>query len=89
MPATENSNRAPHDMTEGGPVSLRPGWVRRLGHSISAKLMISIFFVLIVIFGLFGFFSIRSHRRQLEEAARTAAERQSEVLRRSASLALW
>jgi two-component system NtrC family sensor kinase len=47
--------------------------------------MISIFVVLIIIFTLFGYFSIRDQRRHLEEAALLAAERQSEVLRRSAS----
>ena len=88
MPATENSNGAPkevHQRPEGSPVSLRPGWLRRLSRSISAKLMISIFFLLIFIFGLFGYFSIQDQRKHLEEAARIAAERQSDVLRRSAS----
>ena len=47
--------------------------------------MFSIFFVLIIIFGLFGYFSIQAQRKHLEEAALVAAERQSDVLRRSAS----
>ena len=88
MPATENSNQASkavHQLAEGGPVSLRPRWFQRLAHSISAKLMLSIFLVLILILGLFGYFSIQDQRKHLEEAARVAAERQSEVLRRSAS----
>ena len=88
MPAIENSNGAPKEVRqvpEGGPVSAQSSWYRRLGHSISAKLMISIFFVLIIIFGLFGYFSIQDQRKHLEEAARVAAERQSDVLRRSAS----
>jgi len=57
----------------------------RLGRSISGKLMASIFFVLIIIFGLLGYFSIRIHRKHLEDTALLSAERQSEVLRRSAS----
>jgi two-component system NtrC family sensor kinase len=61
------------------------GWMRQLSHSISMKLMISIFVVMIVIFGLLGFFSIRLHRKNLEAAALVSAEQQSEVLRRSAS----
>lgn len=64
---------------------MRAGWFPRLSHSISAKLMISIFFVLIIIFGFFGYFSIQDQRKHLEEAARISAERQSDVLRRSAS----
>jgi two-component system, NtrC family, sensor kinase len=47
--------------------------------------MVSIFFVLIIIFGSFGYFSIQRQRQRLEDAALLAAERQSEVLRRSAS----
>jgi len=62
-----------------------PGLVQRLGHSISAKLMISIFLVLFVVFGCLGYFSIQDQRRHLEDAALLSAERQSEVLRRSAS----
>ncbi len=88
MPATDNSNGAPtviHDRSKGSPVSLRPHWFQRLGRSISAKLMTSIFFVLIIIFGFFGYFSIQDQRKHLEEAALVAAERQSDVLRRSAS----
>jgi two-component system NtrC family sensor kinase len=47
--------------------------------------MVSIFLILVLIFGLFGYFSIREQRKRLEEAALVSAERQSEVLRRSAS----
>src|SRR5579871_508218 len=87
MPAIENPNRAAAPLRSaptGGPVA-RQSWLQRLGHSISAKLMVSIFFVLIIIFALFGYFSIHDQRKHLEEAALAAAERQSEVLRRSAS----
>ncbi len=88
MRVTDNSAKAlyePPGSDEGKAVSLRPRWFQRLGQSISAKLMISIFIVLIIIFGLFGYFSIRDQRRHLEDAALLSAERQSEVLRRSAS----
>lgn len=47
--------------------------------------MISIFFVLIIIFGLLGYFIIQDQRKHLEDAALVSAEQQSEVLRRSAS----
>ncbi len=85
MRATDNSNGALTTKQPGNAVSLRPRWFQRLGHSISAKLMFSIFFVLIIIFGLLGYFSIRDQRKHLEEAALVSAEQQSEVLRRSAS----
>ncbi|HUI83156.1 MAG TPA: ATP-binding protein [Candidatus Binatia bacterium] len=47
--------------------------------------MISIFVVLIIIFGLLGYFTIQDQRKHLDEAALVSAEQQSEVLRRSAS----
>ena len=62
-----------------------PHWVQRMGRSVSAKLMVSIFVVMLIIFGLLGYFSIRLHRKNLEATALVSAERQSEVLRRSAS----
>ena len=61
------------------------GWLQRLGQSVSAKLMISIFFVLIIVFALLGYFTIQDQRQRLEDAALISAEQQSEVLRRSAS----
>ena len=69
----------------GAPTSTPQRYFRRLGQSISAKLMVSIFVVLIIIFSLLGYFSIRAQRKHLEEAALLSAEQQSEVLRRSAS----
>jgi two-component system NtrC family sensor kinase len=63
----------------------RPAMVVDLGHSISAKLMLSILFVGLAIFALLGYLSIRLHQKHLEAAALLSAERQSEVLRRSAS----
>ena len=62
-----------------------PRWIQRLGRSVSAKLMVSIFVVMLVIFALLGYFSIQLHRKNLEAAALVSAEQQSEVLRRSAS----
>jgi len=56
-----------------------------MGRSVSAKLMVSIFVVMIFIFALLGYFSIQLHRKNLEAAALVSAEQQSEVLRRSAS----
>jgi two-component system NtrC family sensor kinase len=87
MPETDKSGNFPaatSGLPDWEPLSLAK-WFQRLGRSISGKLMTSIFVVLILIFGLFGYFSIRYQRKQLEDAALVAAERQSEVLRRSAS----
>ncbi|MGD0930215.1 MAG: ATP-binding protein [Candidatus Korobacteraceae bacterium] len=85
MLVTDNSSGIPSAKKQGNPVSTPSRWLRRLGQSISAKLMVSIFVVLIIIFSLFGYFSIRDQRKHLEDAALVSAEQQSEVLRRSAS----
>ena len=85
MLVTDNSSGMSTAEKQGNPVSTPSRWVQRLGRSVSAKLMMSIFVVLIIIFTLFGYFSIRDQRLHLEEAARLSAERQSEALRRSAS----
>jgi two-component system NtrC family sensor kinase len=66
-------------------VRQKPAWLAKMGHSISAKLMVSIFVVMLVMFALLGYFSIRLHQKHLEAAALVSAEQQSEVLRRSAS----
>jgi two-component system, NtrC family, sensor kinase len=83
MQETDKSERSA-DALEGAFV-LHPHWIQRLGRSVSAKLMVSIFLVMLIIFGLLGYFSIRLHRKNLEAAALVSAEQQSEVLRRSAS----
>ena len=80
MQVTDNSSGA-----RSGSASTFSRWLQRLGQSISAKLMVCIFVVLIIIFSLFGYFSIRDQRKHLEDAALLSAERQSEVLKRSAS----
>jgi two-component system NtrC family sensor kinase len=73
------------ELREDEPVSKGSGWLGRLGYSVSAKLMASLFLAMAIIFLLFGYFSIRLHRHHLEAAALVSAEQQSEVLRRSAS----
>jgi len=56
-----------------------------LRHSLSAKLITLLLTSLLLIFGLLGFLTIRLHRRHLETAALTSAERMSDVIRRSAT----
>ena len=85
MLATDNSNGLPQAEKRGSPGSAPARWLQRLGRSVSAKLMISIFVVMIIIFGLLGYVSIQGQRKHLEDAALVSAEQQSEVLRRSAS----
>ncbi len=85
MLATDNSNGIPIAHDQGNPVSKPSPWFQRLRQSVSAKLMVSIFLVLIIIFALLGYFSIQSQRKHLEDAALLSAEQQSDVLRRSAS----
>ena len=85
MLATDNSNGLPQTEKRGSPGSAPARWLQRLGQSVSAKLMISIFVVMIIIFGLLGYVSIQDQRKHLEDAALVSAEQQSEVLRRSAS----
>ncbi len=60
-------------------------WPHGIGHSVGAKLMASIFVVLVLIFSLLMYLTVAQHRRHLEAAALVSAEQQSEVLRRSAS----
>ena len=83
MPETDNSNSSLNALEEA--FVFHPRWIQRLGRSVSAKLMVSIFVVMIIIFALLGYFSTQLHRKHLEAAALVSAEQQSEVLRRSAS----
>jgi hypothetical protein len=71
------------DQSDG--VGQKPAWLAKMGRSISAKLMASIFVTMLVIFALLGYFIIRLHQKHLEASALISAEQQSEVLRRSAS----
>lgn len=84
MRVTENSDegRAVHSSESH---FSRRRWLQRLGQSVSAKLMVCIFIVLVITFGLLGYFIIQDQRKHLEDAALVSAEQQSEVLRRSAS----
>ncbi len=84
MLAIENSLGSASTGDRGNPGAPQH-WLQRLRQSVSFKLMLSIFLVLIVIFAFLGYFSIQSQRKHLEEAALVSAEQQSEVLRRSAS----
>ena len=85
MLAIDNSNRLSASPQQESPVPIATPRRQRLRQSVSVKLMAAISVVLLIIFGLLGYFSIRDQRKHLEDAALVSAEQQSEVLRRSAS----
>ena len=60
----------------------RARWTR-LTHSLSAKLITLLLASMVVIFALLGYLNIRLHRKHLEAATLTSAERVSDVISRS------
>lgn len=72
------------------PSPARPGdaamqrW-HRLSQTVSAKLLLLLIGSLLAIFGALGFVNISLHRQHLEAATLLAAERQSDVIKRSTS----
>ena len=58
---------------------------RDITNSISAKLLLLSAITLLVTFGILGFLNIRLHRKHLEAQTLTAAERISDVIKRSTS----
>jgi two-component system, NtrC family, sensor kinase len=62
-----------------------PGRWRRFTRSLSAKLIVLLVAALVVIFGLYGYLTVRLHRQHLETATLGSAERVSDVIKRSTS----
>ena len=60
----------------------RARW-KRLTHSISAKLVLSLVLSMSAVFGLLGYLIVRLHQHHLEQATLASAERVSDVIRRS------
>lgn len=60
----------------------RANW-KRLTHSLSAKLVLSLVVSMSLVFGLLGYLIIRLHRQHLEHSTLLSAERVSDVIRRS------
>ncbi len=58
---------------------------QRLSQTVSAKLLLLLIGSLVSIFGALGFVNIRLHRQHLEAFTLQAAERQSDVIKRSTS----
>jgi two-component system NtrC family sensor kinase len=67
------------------PVEAEPARWRRLTRSLSAKLIAVLLTAMVIIFSLLGYANIRLHRRHLEAATLTSAERVSDVIKRSTS----
>lgn len=60
-------------------------WWRSPGTSISTKLIVLSICAMLVTFGVLGYLNIRLHRKHLETATLNAAERMSDVVKRSTS----
>jgi two-component system NtrC family sensor kinase len=63
-------------------------WRRNLRHSLGAKLIWLLLGAMVVIFALLGFVTIRLHRHHLEAATLQAAERVSDLIKRSTSYSM-
>jgi two-component system NtrC family sensor kinase len=70
-------------MPETEPTRSRlPRW-KRLTYSVSAKLIASLLIAMVSIFALLGYLNIQLHRKHLETATLSAAERVSDLIKRS------
>jgi two-component system, NtrC family, sensor kinase len=63
-------------------------WGSSLSHSLGAKLMWLLLGAMVVIFALLGLVTIRLHRQHLEAATLQAAERVSDLIKRSTSYSM-
>jgi len=61
---------------------------KRLTHSIAGKLTVLLLVVMFVIFASLGYLNIRQHRRDLESSSLQAAERVSDVIKRSTTYSM-
>lgn len=72
-------------MRETDPNRGRPQLWSRVRRSLAAKLIALLVVILVASFALLGFLTVRLHRQHLETATLTAAERVSDVIKRSTS----
>jgi two-component system, NtrC family, sensor kinase len=82
MPTTDAQSR-----TQADPETIWKHWIR-LSHSLGAKLILVLLSALIIIFALLGYVTLRLHRNHLEASTLRAAERLSDMLKRSASYSM-
>ncbi len=91
MPETDKSARqAAVPPNQPGPwdkpvENARPSRWWRLGNSVSTKLTVLLIAAMVIIFALLGYVNVRLHRRHLEAATLTSAERVSDLIKRSTS----
>ncbi|ABF41604.1 periplasmic sensor signal transduction histidine kinase [Candidatus Koribacter versatilis Ellin345] len=83
MPETDKSGASPQPLKASGDATMQR-W-QRLLQTISAKLLVLLIGALLAIFGALGFVNIRLHRQHLESVTLVAAERNSDVVKRSTS----
>src|SRR5579872_2228695 len=72
-------------MAEIEPIRRRAPLWRNLMHSLSSRLILFLWMGLLVTFATLGYLNVRLHRRNLEAATLTSAERVSDVIKRSAN----
>jgi len=82
MPTTESQTEG-----QANPESTWTHWIR-LSHSLSARLIVALLSALVVIFALLGYLSLQLHRNHLEASTLRAAERLSDMIKRSASYSM-
>jgi len=75
-------------MSSADPFRPEMGRWQRLVHSIAGKLTAMLLALMFVIFASLGYLNIRQHRHDLETASLTAAERVSDVIKRSTSYSM-
>jgi two-component system, NtrC family, sensor kinase len=73
--------------TRTNPEPFGARWIR-LSHSLGAKLVILMLTIMVMIFALLGYASLRLHRLHLENNTLAAAERLSDTLKRSAQYSM-
>lgn len=81
MPEIDKSEASPASSAARGDAQ-KNGW-QRLSNTVSAKLLFLLIGSLFAIFAALGFVNIRLHRQHLEAITLQAAERQSDVIKRS------
>jgi two-component system, NtrC family, sensor kinase len=72
---------------QADPLHSNGRWVR-LSHSLGTKLALMMLTVMVIIFALLGYATLRLHRRHLENNTLAAAERLSDTLKRSAQYSM-
>jgi two-component system NtrC family sensor kinase len=84
MKATDRTISHPGKDVRDGSIRVLRGW-SRIAHSLSAKLIALLLGAMMLVFALLGFVNIRLHKKHLEATTVGAAERISDIIKRSTS----